>query len=103
MKLPNPDGSAFVSFDGCRETDGTMLEAKGPNYASKLRQNSPYVWPNIEADMHAQVKRQSDAANASGRMVEWHFAEQEVADYFRPQWKRYPNVIVIHTPPTKKP
>jgi restriction endonuclease fold toxin 5 of polymorphic toxin system len=104
VKLPNPDGSGFVSFDGCRESDGTMLEAKGPNYASKLRQNSPYVWPNIEADMNAQVERQSDAATASGRSIEWHFAEEDVADYFRGDWEcKYPNVKVIYTPPAKKP
>jgi hypothetical protein len=81
-----------------------MLEAKGPNYASKLRQNSAFVWPNIEADMNAQVKRQSDAANASGRMVEWHFAEKEVANYFRSDWERkYKNLKVIYTPPATKP
>jgi len=103
VKLPNPDGSAPVSFDGCRESDGTMLEAKGPNYASKLRQDSPYVWPNIEADMKAQVERQSNAAMAAGRKVEWHFAEEDVADYFRPKWSRYMNVTVIYTPPATKP
>jgi hypothetical protein len=37
---------------------------------------------------------------AQGRMVEWHFAEEEVADHFRDEWGQdYPNVIVIYTPP----
>ena len=44
--------------------------------------------------------RQSRTALASGRMVEWHFAEEEVADHFREEWDaRYPNVVVIYTPP----
>jgi hypothetical protein len=104
VKLPNPIGGRPVSFDGCRESDGTMLEAKGPNYANKLRQNSQFVWPNIEADMNGQVERQSKAADASGRMVEWHFAEEEVADYFRSDWERkYKNLKVIYTPPATKP
>jgi hypothetical protein len=59
-----------------------MLEAKGPNYADKLEEDNPFVWPNIEADLDGQVKRQSDAANAAGRMVEWHFAEKTLLTIF---------------------
>jgi hypothetical protein len=102
VKLPNPDGGRPVSFDGCRESDGTMLEAKGPGYADKLEENNRFVWPNIEAEQDDQVARQSKAAGASGRMVEWHFAEEEVAEHFRKRWN-YPNVIVRYTPPEAKP
>ncbi len=31
-----------VRFDGCREEDGTMLEAKGPGYADKM--SGPENW-----------------------------------------------------------
>lgn len=30
VSLPNPSNGGNVVFDGCRESDGTMLEAKGP-------------------------------------------------------------------------
>ena len=38
---------------------------------------------------------------ASGRIVEWHFAEQSIADYFRNYAERngLTNIIVIYTPP----
>ena len=107
VKLTDPTNGRLVSYDGCRESDGTMLEAKGPNYASKLRENNPFVWPNVEGQINDQVERQSRTAMAQGRMVEWHFAEEEVADHFREEWGAdYPNVIVIYTPPEepeKKP
>ena len=46
-----------------------------------------------------QMEEQSKAAR--GRMVEWHFAEKPVADYFRDfaQQGLFSNVIVLYTPP----
>jgi hypothetical protein len=103
VKLTDPTNGRLVSYDGCRVSDGTMLEAKGPNYAGKLEENNPFVWPNIRDQIDGQVERQSRTAMAQGRMVEWHFAEEEVADYFRERWKpKYPNVVVIYTPPEKR-
>lgn len=87
-----------VSFDGCRTTDGVMLEAKGPGYVWAL---GPDGWrpgysggPNAEA----QMIQQSEAA--ANRLVEWHIAEPSVAEYFRQfaQSKGLTNVVVIYTP-----
>lgn len=91
-----------VGFDGCREADGTMLEAKGPGFADKMR--GPDTWPDwyrFVQETKDQMQRQYDAA--AGRTVEWHFAEQPVADFFR----RYAednglsNIVVIYTPPAQ--
>lgn len=45
-----------------------------------------------------QAARQSEAA--AGRAIEWHFAEQPVADYFRDAFARrgLSNITVIYTP-----
>jgi hypothetical protein len=89
---------------GCRESDGTMLEAKGPGYLERLRENHPIVWRNIEVEFDKQADRQSRSALATSRQVEWHFAEEEVANYFRARWQgRFPNLTLIHTPMPSEP
>jgi restriction endonuclease fold toxin 5 of polymorphic toxin system len=100
VKLPDPVEGGLVSFDGCRESDGTMLEAKGPGYAEHLEGGYQAVWDGFEKKLNRQAELQWRSAGAAGRKVEWHFAEKEVADYFRPIWaNKYPNIIVIYTPP----
>jgi hypothetical protein len=89
-----------VGFDGCREADGTMLEAKGPGFADKML--GPDIWPDwyrFVQETKDQMKRQYVAA--SGRTVEWHFAEQPVAKFFRryADDNGFTNIIVIYTPP----
>lgn len=80
--LPDPslgyvlDG---VKFDGCRESDGTMLEAKGYGYA-KLMGNE---WFTGDKALIAQAERQERAARVTNRRVEWHFAEKLPADTYR--------------------
>ena len=104
VKLPDPVEGGLVSFDGCRESDGTMLEAKGPGYAKHLNGGYPPVWQGFEKKLDRQAVLQWTSAAASGRNVEWHFAEKEVADYFRERWKKdHPNIIVIYTPPEDEP
>lgn len=42
-----------VTFDGCRESDGTMLEAKGPGYAWALSADGvfrPYYTGRVDLD-----------------------------------------------------
>ena len=104
VKLKDPATGRDVKFDGCRESDGTMLEAKGPGYLEKLEEGHPIVWKNIEDEFDDQAKRQSRAAMARGRRVEWHFADVNVMDHFRARWKdRFPNLTLIHTPPPERP
>jgi|SRR5579884_2196918 len=91
-----------VRFDGCREADGTMLEAKGPGYATFLGGAGGWQdWFTGAEDIEAQMQNQSAAA--AGRTVEWHFAERSVADFFRAfaDKNRLSNIIVIYTPPVQ--
>jgi hypothetical protein len=87
-------------FDGCREADGTMLEAKGPGFATFMA--TPGVWKEWFTkldNMKEQMQRQSKAATS--RIVEWHFAEKPVADFFRDYARDefLSNVIAFYTPP----
>jgi hypothetical protein len=49
-------------------------------------------------DIINQARAQSEAA--TGRAIEWHFAEQPVADYFRKAFadNNWSNITVIYTP-----
>jgi restriction endonuclease fold toxin 5 of polymorphic toxin system len=76
-----------VSFDGCRQSDGVMLEAKGPNIAQHMDDDGgwePYfIASRGLRDLQDQIVRQSKAAGAAGKQVEWYVAEEPVADYLR--------------------
>jgi hypothetical protein len=79
-----------------------MLEAKGPGFADKMV--LPHDWEEWftgDEEIEAQMKRQAIAA--TGRMVEWHFAERAVADFFRKfaEDKELTNILVIYTPPRR--
>jgi hypothetical protein len=58
-------------------------------------------WFTGDEGLEDQMRRQSDAAKAAGRTVEWHFAEKSVADFFRVfvELKKMNNIVVIFTPP----
>ena len=90
-----------VSFDGCRAENGNLLEAKGEGF----------VWAMVDANHWAdfykgvaeameQAERQNSAVEGTARIIEWHFAEEPVANYFREQFKRagYDHIVVISTP-----
>jgi hypothetical protein len=101
-----PDGTPMavllngVMFDGCRLSDGHMLEAKGIRLAWALYM--PFVWLfetwNAGRDFLAQAKAQSAAA--PDRVIEWHFAEPQVAYFFKALFffNKLTNVVVKHTP-----
>ena len=91
-----------VSFDGCRTTDGTMLEAKGPGIAQHINNDltwKPYIIKRGQDELDKQIKRQSEAAG--NRTVEWHFAEPRLAAYAQKfiSENHYKNITVIITPP----
>ena len=49
-----------VMFDGCRTTDGTLLEAKGPGLAQHLNDDGewkPYIIETGKADLDDQIAR----------------------------------------------
>ena len=89
-----------VMFDGCEESDGTMLEAKAFYWKFSLWRD-PQVWRDkIVPEIMEQAKRQSEAARAAGRRVEWYFAEEATADYFRQRFESagFDNITVFYRP-----
>jgi hypothetical protein len=87
-----------VSFDGCRESDGTMLEAKS---LYEQFMNNYGIWQEWFTGSKPIVQQMRDQSLAAvGRMVEWHFAEESVADYFRAYAAAndLTNILVFWTP-----
>jgi len=91
-----------IMFDGCRTTDGTLLEAKGPGIAQHISDGGewkPYIIDSGKADLDKQLIRQSIAAG--DRMIEWHVAEPPLASYIRNfvRDNGINNIAVFDTPP----
>lgn len=90
-----------VIFDGCRLSDGVMLEAKGKGYAWMI----PYMMESDKFPAYLRImteaESQARAAAAANRQIEWHFAEKATADFFRQRFLAYGllNITVIYTPP----
>jgi hypothetical protein len=85
-------------YDGCRPANGNLLEAKGEAYADFMAgPDSWRYWFTKLPQIEQQMRDHSRYAN--GRIVEYHFAEKPVADYFRAYARRYDNIIVFYTPP----
>ncbi len=89
VSLINPETGKPVVFDDCRESDGTMIEAKGPGYAEMLKDSffSDRILPPQWKD---QAERQ--LAASGGRDIEWFFAEPEAADLAREVFRDLPNL-----------
>jgi hypothetical protein len=64
------------AFDDCRESDGTMIEAKGLGYAEMLQDR--YLGEEVIPGRWLKQAR-SQVAAAGARDVEWFFAEPEAA------------------------
>jgi len=84
-----------VTFDGCLEGHGVLLEAKSRRYGAfvkngKFRKNFKTL-----ASFQKQVKNQWTAAH--GDPIEWHFEEDASADIFRDEVLKleYDNIEVI--------
>jgi hypothetical protein len=84
-------------YDGCRDTDGHLLEAKGEGYANKML--NPTTWREWFTGI-GDLEKQMDAHStyAGSRVVEYYFAEPTVAEFFRIYAKKYPNVWVFYVP-----
>jgi len=91
-KLPPGFGILYngVMFDGCRDSDGVLLEAKawGYEWAMDDLDDDDFMspdnwrpWYQGRGRIENQMQRQSRAAGP--RKVEWYFAEEGPADYFR--------------------
>jgi hypothetical protein len=99
VELPNPLGRDPISFNECRQSDGTMIEAKGPGYLDMLLRSTKYPWQGVEDDMVWQARRQLMAAG--GRAVEWYFAEDVVAEHMRHVFKKegLSSIVIKVVPP----
>jgi hypothetical protein len=71
----NPVTEEPVVFDDCRESDGTMIEAKGPRFAKMLEND--IVGRSVRAQWIDQATDQVQATG--GRAIEWYFAEEAAA------------------------
>jgi hypothetical protein len=97
VSLPNPLTGKNVAFDDCRESDGTMIEAKGPGFAEQM----PYAYfdRGIVPGWEEQARTHVDAAG--GREVAWYFAEPEAAEKARKLFENDPKlrkIKVIYEP-----
>ena len=93
-----------VRIDGCRTSDGTMLEAKGERYAKFIKKDGSGWQPCFKGgeDIVNQMQRQSRAAG--GRLVEWHVAEKSAAVFLDrlAAADSFINLKAVHTVPTYK-
>jgi hypothetical protein len=102
VSLTNPVTGARVAFDDCRESDGTMIEAKGPGYAEKL--DNAIMAASFAKKWTDQAKSQLDASG--GRPLEWYFAEEKAADKARDIFNEHKDLqgrILIFTVPAEVP
>ena len=76
VSLENPLTGKNVAFDDCRESDGTMIEAKGLGYAEMLQDR--YLGEDVIPGRWLKQARTQIAA-AGARDVQWFFAEPEAA------------------------
>jgi len=94
-----------VSFDGCRTADGpnqgNLLEAKGEGF--RWAMTGPDDWKafykGVEEAMD-QAEKQNNAVKGTDKIIEWHFAEEQVGEYFRRRFERagYDHIRVVYTP-----
>ncbi|MGE6756697.1 Tox-REase-5 domain-containing protein [Corallococcus interemptor] len=89
-----------VKFDGFQ--DGVLLEAKGPGYANKFQESlAPKQWfKSTGADsLVNQAKRQNEAVQGLGVRIEWHVAEEKVANAIQMLLKNkgVQGIRIVHT------
>jgi hypothetical protein len=78
FQLPNPyDFGKLVYYDDCEHATGTMVEAKGPGYASLLQ--NMWTAASVIDEWVGESGRQVDASH--GRPIRWYFAEPEAAAF----------------------
>ena len=85
-------------YDGCRDSDGHLLEAKGEGYARMLL--DPQTWRDWFTGLVPLQQQMLDhSVYAGDRIVEYYFAEETVANYFRSYaQENFKNVRVFYVP-----
>lgn len=80
FQLPNPEKfGKLVYYDDCEQATGTMIEAKGPEYASLLTFEKGK--DSVTRQFLKQSGRQVEARG--WRQLRWYFAEPETAAFAR--------------------
>ncbi|GEM_PF-936217 len=77
VSLINPLTGKRVVYDDCRVSDGTLIEAKGPGFARKLRDE--HLREVLEERWIDQATRQVQASG--GRPIAWYFDEPQAAAF----------------------
>ena len=99
VSLIDPATGKRVVYDDCRESDGTMIEAKGPGYAKLLRY-AYFADEILPKRWGGQAERQVDVSGWRG--LEWFFAEPEAEkkakEIFENDKERFGKIRVRHEP-----
>ena len=95
---PGPNDK--VDFDGFE--NGRLQEVKGPGYRALFNKIGDKFYFKGVNEMIEQATRQLNAVTET--LIEWHFAEKEVADFMRDLFrdKGLRRIRVTHTPKTTK-
>jgi hypothetical protein len=105
IRMTKLDGDP-IYLDNCVDETHSLIEAKGFDYGVKYEKwittgdDKPWQW--YENDMMNQAASQVEVAREQGWNLEWHFADEKVANYMRGKFgeKGYP-IKVFYTPPTQ--
>jgi hypothetical protein len=99
VSLINPNTGRRVTYDDCREVDGTMIEAKAPGFSHML--GDSYLRGVLEGRWTQQATRQVDAAG--WHTLDWYFAEESAALYASRLFKDHEglqDIQIIYQPPS---
>lgn len=88
-----------VRYDGCRESDGTMLEAKH-NVTEWLSFVHERHLSTIDEYVKIMKQAREQSAGAGWRIVEWHFSNKDSAAFWEKEFRKagLSNIVVFYTP-----
>ena len=97
VALTDPATGKSVVFDECRQSDGTMIDAKQGGLKMMENTDYPQAWQGTLKKWIGDAERQLRAAG--DREIEWHFSEKKVADFMATYFgeKNIP-IKIIYTP-----
>jgi hypothetical protein len=87
-----------VKFDGCRESDGTMLEAK-TNTAAWFSSMPVDVFQTLQGYIETRNQAFRQILAAGSRKLEWHFSDSSAAWFWKNEFARLNyRITVKYTP-----